>query len=132
MGMYMIMYTWWCCFSFNLIGFGVDGYTLGEGRHQCSCLGHQFLLSCVGCPSLFCKFLNNCCTWSKKKSNHMLTLMMLNSMKNHVNWYGVKVPCTTLWIKPVATYIVSSSLISTYGICKVSMNNFICHVMTIQ
>jgi hypothetical protein len=37
-----------------------------------------------------------------------------------------------LWIKPVATYIVSSSLISTYGICKVSMNNFICHVMTIQ
>lgn len=135
----MGMYTWLCCFTAGthfslstLLVLVLMVTCLGEGRHQCSCLGHQFLLSCVGCPSSFCKFLNNCFTWSKKRSDHMLMSMMLNSMKKHANWYGVKVPCTTLHIKLVATYIVSSSLMSTYGICKMSMNNFICHVMIIQ
>jgi hypothetical protein len=82
----VVLFHWWnTFFPFNLIGFGVDDYTFGEGCHQCSCSGHHFLLSCVGFPPLFCKFLNSCFTWSKKKSHHMLTLMILNSMKNHVN-----------------------------------------------
>jgi hypothetical protein len=52
-----VLFHWWnTFFPFNLIGFGVDGYKLGEGRHQCSCLGHQFLLSCVTVHHYFANF----------------------------------------------------------------------------
>jgi hypothetical protein len=79
--------------------------------------------------TLFYKFSSSCFSWSKEWSDHMLVLVMLNSTRNWAVWYGVRVPCTTLHVKPVATYIVSSSLMSTYEICKVSMNNCTCLVM---
>ncbi len=60
----------------------------------------------------------------------MEALMMLNSTKNQTIWYGVKMPSTTLRIKHVVVYIVSSTTMSAYGMCKVSMSNFIFPRMT--
>jgi len=54
----------------------------------------------------------------------MVALMMLNSTKNQTIWYGAKMPRTTLRIKPVVVYIVSSASMSACGMCKVSMSNF--------
>ncbi len=41
-----------------------------------------FFVTCEGCASLFFKFSSSCFTWSKERFDHMVALVMLNSMKN--------------------------------------------------
>jgi len=74
--------------------------------------------------SLFCRFSSNFSLGQKKRSDHMIALMMLNSTKNQTIWYGAKMASTTLRIKLVPAYIVSSTSMSTYIMCKASMSNF--------
>ncbi len=124
-----LLFHWWnMFFPFNLIDFGPIGDTFGWGTSLM--LGaFIFFIICISCPLLLCKFSSNSFTQLKQRSNHMLALVMLNPMKNRAIWYGIKVPSTTLWIKFVVTYIVNSSSMSTYKICKTSMSNLTCHIM---
>ncbi len=119
----VLLFHWWTMFSpFNLVAFVVTGDT---GHWQCCCLVHRFFWSLLKVVHhYFVGFRAIFSAWSKERSDHMVALMMLNSTKNQTIWYGAKMPGRTLWIKPVAVYILSSTLMSAYGMWKASMSNF--------
>ncbi len=94
----LLLFHWWnIFFPFNLIDFGANGNTFGWGTSLVLMLGaFVFFIICISCPLLLCKFSSNTFTQLKQRSNHMLTLVMLNPMKNQAIWGGTRAPSMTL------------------------------------
>jgi hypothetical protein len=122
----VLLIGWWnTFFPFNLIGFGVDGDMFRWGMSLVLMLeASTFFVICVNYLSLVSSFSNNCFNFHLVKKEVWPYVNVddveFNEKLGHLIW--CKLQGTTLQIKRVATYIVNSSLMFAYGICKVSMH----------